>query len=248
MQVRLCFSCQFASPACHFCIFLLYKRVNKFYKNVLIFGLIFFFLQFFVIALFYVDRDWFTYVASRHMYIPSVGISIISGVLFNFIFTKYKSIKSLKRYIYLVLLILFGVWLYQDMTVTRREVRGQAMDDIPIRKTYESLQSLKLPNSNKMVIFLKSERNYYAPDWYLPFKLATPYMMSLAFYGKPFIDRDMLGNPHLSRPKNTYVNIMDQYRVEYKAYGYDDINRSLNEEEFNEIIEYAKKLRLNFIV
>ena len=44
------------------------------------------------------------------------------------------------------------------------------------------------------------------------------------------------------------VNIMDQYRVEYKAYGYDDINRSLNEEEFNEIIEYAKKLRLNFIV
>lgn len=189
-----------------FCIFLLYKRVNKFYKKVLIFGLIFFFLQFFVIALFYINRDWFTYLASRHMYIPSIGISIILGVLFNFIFTKYKSIKSIKRYIYIVLLILFGVWLYQDMTVAKQDVRGQAMDDIPIKKTYESLESLRLPNSNKMIIFLQSDRNYYSPDWHLPFKLAPPYMISLALYGGPFIDRDMLGDPLLSQSKNTYIN------------------------------------------
>lgn len=44
------------------------------------------------------------------------------------------------------------------------------------------------------------------------------------------------------------VNIMEQYRPEYKAYEYDDINRKLSEEEFNDAVRYAKKLGLNFIV
>jgi len=44
------------------------------------------------------------------------------------------------------------------------------------------------------------------------------------------------------------VNIMDQYRPEYKAHEHDEINRSLSEDEFNEVILYAKKLKLNFIV
>jgi putative pyruvate formate lyase activating enzyme len=42
-------------------------------------------------------------------------------------------------------------------------------------------------------------------------------------------------------PKNTYVNIMAQYRVEYKAYEYPEIARAITAKEFLEAIEWAQK-------
>jgi len=44
--------------------------------------------------------------------------------------------------------------------------------------------------------------------------------------------------------KDTYVNIMAQYRVEYKAYEYEKINRAITSEEFIEAIEWAKEAGL----
>ncbi|MEM4641113.1 MAG: radical SAM protein [Candidatus Pacearchaeota archaeon] len=43
------------------------------------------------------------------------------------------------------------------------------------------------------------------------------------------------------------VNIMDQYRPEFLAYKFKDINRFLTAQEFDEAIDYAKTLGLNFI-
>ena len=43
------------------------------------------------------------------------------------------------------------------------------------------------------------------------------------------------------------VNIMNQYRPEFKAFEHIDINRSITQEEFKEVVDYAKKLDLNFI-
>ena len=45
-------------------------------------------------------------------------------------------------------------------------------------------------------------------------------------------------------PKTTYVNIMSQYRVEYKAYEYPELARGLTVEEFVEAIDWAKKFGL----
>jgi len=45
-------------------------------------------------------------------------------------------------------------------------------------------------------------------------------------------------------PKNTYVNIMAQYRVEYKAYDYPEIARGITEQEFLEAMDWAKKYGL----
>jgi putative pyruvate formate lyase activating enzyme len=42
-------------------------------------------------------------------------------------------------------------------------------------------------------------------------------------------------------PKDTYVNIMAQYRVEYKAYDYPEIARGINEQEFMEAMAWAEK-------
>ncbi|MEM7825418.1 MAG: radical SAM protein [Candidatus Aenigmatarchaeota archaeon] len=43
------------------------------------------------------------------------------------------------------------------------------------------------------------------------------------------------------------VNIMDQYRPEFKAMEQIDINRSITQEEFEEVVNYAKKLNINYI-
>ena len=45
-------------------------------------------------------------------------------------------------------------------------------------------------------------------------------------------------------PKNTYVNIMAQYRVEYKAYDYPEIARGITPQEFLEAMEWAEKYGL----
>jgi len=45
-------------------------------------------------------------------------------------------------------------------------------------------------------------------------------------------------------PKSTYVNIMAQYRVEYKAYEYPEIARGITVEEFLETIEWAREYGL----
>lgn len=46
---------------------------------------------------------------------------------------------------------------------------------------------------------------------------------------------------------NSLVNIMDQYRPEYKAMDYEDISRTLRMSEYRTAIEMAKELGINFI-
>ncbi|MEM2974410.1 MAG: radical SAM protein, partial [Candidatus Micrarchaeia archaeon] len=43
---------------------------------------------------------------------------------------------------------------------------------------------------------------------------------------------------------NVRVNIMSQYRPEYKALEYSDINRRLNREEYFSVLEHARKIGL----
>jgi putative pyruvate formate lyase activating enzyme len=46
---------------------------------------------------------------------------------------------------------------------------------------------------------------------------------------------------------NSIVNIMDQYRPAYKAKEYMDIRQPVSKTEIEEAINYAKKLKLNFV-
>ncbi|HDD72497.1 MAG TPA: radical SAM protein [Candidatus Aenigmarchaeota archaeon] len=47
--------------------------------------------------------------------------------------------------------------------------------------------------------------------------------------------------------KGVIVNIMPQYRPEYRAYRYRNLNRALTNEEFKAVLDYAEKLGLRFI-
>jgi putative pyruvate formate lyase activating enzyme len=42
-------------------------------------------------------------------------------------------------------------------------------------------------------------------------------------------------------PKNTYVNIMSQYRPYYKARDYPKIARRITSEEYREVVDMARK-------
>lgn len=42
-------------------------------------------------------------------------------------------------------------------------------------------------------------------------------------------------------PKNTYVNIMSQYRPLYKARKYPELNRRISKKEYTEVVEWAKQ-------
>jgi putative pyruvate formate lyase activating enzyme len=46
-------------------------------------------------------------------------------------------------------------------------------------------------------------------------------------------------------PKNTYINLMSQYRPEYKAFDYPQIARRLKRSEYQEAVQWAKKYGLN---
>ncbi len=45
--------------------------------------------------------------------------------------------------------------------------------------------------------------------------------------------------------KNTYLNIMDQYRPMYKAYEYEELNRRPAFDEYQRVVDIAKELGLN---
>jgi putative pyruvate formate lyase activating enzyme len=45
-------------------------------------------------------------------------------------------------------------------------------------------------------------------------------------------------------PKDTYVNIMSQYRPMYRAFEFPEINRPITRKEYNEVVNYAKELGL----
>jgi putative pyruvate formate lyase activating enzyme len=46
-------------------------------------------------------------------------------------------------------------------------------------------------------------------------------------------------------PKNTYLNLMAQYRPEYKAFDYPELSRRLKRSEYTEAIRLARKYGLN---
>jgi len=45
-------------------------------------------------------------------------------------------------------------------------------------------------------------------------------------------------------PKDTYLNLMSQYRPMYKADDYPEISRRITREEYNDVVRYARKAGL----
>lgn len=56
--------------------------------------------------------------------------------------------------------------------------------------------------------------------------------------------REIIGWIAENLPKDTYLNIMSQYRPMYRAFEYPEINRRITREEYNEAVRWAKEAGL----
>ncbi len=56
--------------------------------------------------------------------------------------------------------------------------------------------------------------------------------------------KQVIGWIAASLPKDTYVNIMSQYRPMYRAFDYPEIARRLNRAEYNEVVQHARQVGL----
>ncbi len=56
--------------------------------------------------------------------------------------------------------------------------------------------------------------------------------------------KEVIGWIAANLPRDTYVNIMSQYRPMYKAFEHPEISRALTRAEYNEVVEYARQAGL----
>jgi len=89
----------------------------------------------------------------------------------------------------IVFILLVSLWYVKEISVTQREVRESALQGTEIKKTWESLQALSIPDSDKVILYLESPRTYFFQSYFLPFQLNSEYMIALANYHKPFMEK-----------------------------------------------------------
>ncbi len=101
---------------------------------------------------------------------------------------------------------------------------------------YPEMAKEAIKEMHRQVGVLKTDQNYIAKRGLMIRHLVMPNRVSSP--------REFVNWVAENLPRDTYVNIMSQYRVEFKAFDYDEIARSITSEEFIEAIEWAKEAEL----
>ncbi len=102
--------------------------------------------------------------------------------------------------------------------------------------SYWEINKLALKEMHRQVGDLIVDKNGIAQRGLLVRHLVLPNRIANSFEVLKFIAEEI--------SINTYVNIMEQYRPCYKANQYPELARRINEKEYQEVVEYAKKLGL----
>lgn len=102
--------------------------------------------------------------------------------------------------------------------------------------SYWEINKLALKEMHRQVGDLIVEKNSIAQRGLLVRHLVLPNRIANSFEVLKFIAEEI--------SINTYVNIMEQYRPCYKANQYPELARRINEKEYFEVVDYAKKLGL----
>lgn len=102
--------------------------------------------------------------------------------------------------------------------------------------SYWEINKLALKEMHRQVGDLIVDKNGIAQRGLLVRHLVLPNRIANSFEVLKFIAEEI--------SINTYVNIMEQYRPCYKANRYPELARRINEKEYFEVVDYAKKLGL----
>jgi len=101
---------------------------------------------------------------------------------------------------------------------------------------YPEMAKKAIKEMHRQVGVLKTDENYIAQKGLMIRHLVMPNRASNPLEFVDWVAENL--------PKDTYVNIMDQYRVEFEAFEYDKIARSITSEEYVEVMEHAKEVGL----
>lgn len=165
-----------------FCVVLyfFYKRTK--YKSLFVVGLSWYILSFMPLAYSLISRNS-SYIDSRHMYMPMVGVSIMVAIC---ILTLIKILKNhvwSKILIYVLIGILCTAFIKQ-FTITKREVKETAISGIQMTTFIRSFNILNKYRSlpSKPVFYFESNRNYYYEGNKLPFLLGSGFVIGVIEY------------------------------------------------------------------
>jgi putative pyruvate formate lyase activating enzyme len=103
-------------------------------------------------------------------------------------------------------------------------------------RDYPEVARKAIQEMHRQVGVLKSDENGFALRGLLIRHLVMPNRIAGTEQFVKWVSENL--------PKNTYVNIMAQYRVEYKAYEYPELARGITVEEFLEAMDWAQKYGL----
>lgn len=195
-------------------LFLVYKKTA--YKNFFLVGLAWYFLSFVPISFALFNRNA-SYIDSRHLYMPMIGISILFAIsieaIVKLIRLHYRKLLTIQ----FAFLVFFFLFFYKQSSITAREVRETAISGIQMTTFIRAFKLIE--NSRVMpqkpVYYFSSDRNYYYEGNKLPFLLGSGYVLSVIEYPSGRIPKQVL-------EKEFLIDFGSQGYIESgdKGYGY----------------------------
>ncbi len=170
------------------------------------------------------------FVTPTHMVYPILGaleIAIDMGLQIPLVYNSggYDSLKTLK--------LLDGIFdIYMPDFKYHDEKTGFSLSNA---RYYPEIAKMAIKEMYRQVGDLKIDQNGIAYRGLIVRHLILP-----GFQGESKKIIEFIA----SLSTNTYINIMDQYRPEYRAVENSNLTRRINANEYFEVIQYAKKLGL----
>jgi len=103
-------------------------------------------------------------------------------------------------------------------------------------KDYWTINIIALKEMHRQVGDLRTNRDGIAERGLLIRYLVLPNQIAGSFDVLKFIAEEI--------SKNTYINIMDQYHPCYRANEFKELSRRITEKEYQEVVDYARKIGL----
>ena len=160
-------------------LFFVYVKTKR--KIIFLLAISWYFISFLPIAVSLIHKNS-SYIDSRHLYIPYVGMSVILSIVTETIWLSIRArMKLTSKLLGIFVLTLIFI---KQCSVTRREVYATAISGIQMKTFIDAFRKEQKRSVQpvKPVYYFVSDRNYYYVNNKLPFLLGSGYVISVIEY------------------------------------------------------------------
>ena len=160
-------------------LFFVYVKTKR--KIIFLLAISWYFISFLPIAVSLIHKNS-SYIDSRHLYKPYVGMSVILSIVTETIWLSIRARRKLTSKL-LGIFVLTLIFIKQ-CSVTRREVYATAISGIQMKTFIDAFRKEQKRSVQpvKPVYYFVSDRNYYYVNNKLPFLLGSGYVISVIEY------------------------------------------------------------------